>query len=150
MNVDVKKNVGGCCGCAEERVVDYDINLKRDNDFPEEPVATKQEKMNDPAPLAAQNYMNVGDCKVRDAKSTEANPIGGVYKYKDNGATYQGQYKRGQRNGLGVLITQDGQVYSGNWANDLRNGRGHAFYVNGDYYQGQFLDNHKHGQGSLF
>ena len=143
--------MGNACATTEERDVDFDVNMKKEgSEFPVPSVATKQEKMNDVAPKAVPKYKNIGDYKLREVATTESYPIGGVYRYLDNEATYQGQYKSQFRNGLGVLITKDGQVYSGNWANDYRNGKGHAFYTNGDYYQGQFHDNNKHGLGNYF
>lgn len=136
MKVDIKKAAGGWCGCAEARVDDFDANLKNTSDFPADKVATKQEKMNEPAPKAAEKYKSVGDCKFRDVSTTEANPTGGVYNYKNGGHTYQGQYKGGLRSGLGLEISKDGRIYSGNFANDAAEGKMHAFYDNGDYYQG--------------
>jgi len=82
--------------------------------------------MNKPSAQAAPKYKAAGDYFIRDVASTEHNPSGGVYRYPD-GSTYQGQYKRGLREGLGVLITKDGAVYSGNWSNDKKDGRGYEF-----------------------
>lgn len=107
--------MGNCCTTTEERDVDFDINMRKPedkvpvkvpvkeapqfaqqqapqkgSDFPIETVATKVEKMNDPAPLAVPKYRNIGDYTVRELRSTENNPIGGVYRYKQDGSTYYG------------------------------------------------------------
>lgn len=53
----------------------------------------------------------------KDSKS----PVLGPYKYQ-NGATYKGQYKFGQRSGYGTLVWDDGSIYEGFWENDMSNG----------------------------
>lgn len=49
----------------------------------------------------------------------------GTYKWKENGALYDGDWKRGKRNGFGTYSMPDGKggykkEYSGGWKNDMR------------------------------
>jgi hypothetical protein len=49
----------------------------------------------------------------------------GTYKWKENGAIYDGDWKRGKRNGFGTYsVPNKGggyrKEYSGGWKNDMR------------------------------
>lgn len=53
-----------------------------------------------------------------------------------NGATYQGQWMSGLRDGYGVQLWPDGSRYEGNWRNDKANGQGKLVHADGDVYEG--------------
>lgn len=49
----------------------------------------------------------------------------GIYKWKENGVLYDGDWKRGKRNGFGIYSMLDGKggykkEYLGGWKNDMR------------------------------
>ena len=59
------------------------------------------------------------------------------------GVRYEGQFKNGRREGMGVLINAMGDRYDGDWKNDRFDGRGSLTYAGGHQVTGMFL------QGSL-
>ena len=58
--------------------------------------------------------------------------------YDQDGSTYSGEFKSGQKNGFGEIVYLDGSHYIGEWKQDLRNGKGIFFFKNGDIYIGDF------------
>lgn len=129
---------------------DHNLDQKSSNDFPSSSVATECDEMNPPAPPAKRNYDNIGVHAIRDDHNTVNNPEPlKPYRYKSNGATYKGQFKNGQKNGIGLEITQGGDVYTGNFKNDSCEGKGKQYLANGDVYIGDFKHNKKEGQGKL-
>ena len=54
---------------------------------------------------------------------------------------YKGITVENYRQGLGVLIYDNGRVYEGEWQNDKRNGRGFEQFSNKSKYIGQYLNN---------
>jgi len=60
----------------------------------------------------------------------EETPDGyGAETYPD-GSSYEGQFKNGQRSGLGVYYFTNGRIYEGEWACGVREGRGVERYEN--------------------
>jgi len=68
-----------------------------------------------------------------------------VKKYTD--AIYEGEFKNGKRDGLGLMRYNNGRYYEGGWANDLRDGKGYERYSNGNSYEGDFVKGKAHGKG---
>ena len=66
-----------------------------------------------------------------------------IKRYRKQNATYKGQVnmETKKRDGLGVLIYDDGRFYEGAWVKDKRNGLGYEKYKNGATYRGNFLNN---------
>ena len=60
---------------------------------------------------------------------------------------YRGTLIERKRQGLGVLIYDNGRVYEGEWQDDRRNGRGYELFSNYSNYIGQYLNNKSHGKG---
>jgi len=62
---------------------------------------------------------------------------------------YEGEWKNGQRHGLGTLRLPSGSTYKGEWKNGDRDGRGHLVFVNpsSSYYDGEFKHGKRHGKG---
>ena len=58
-------------------------------------------------------------------------------KYADgNGATYEGMWSDGVRNGRGIYVGKDGVRYEGGWVDDKRSGRARVVLPNGNVFIG--------------
>ena len=68
----------------------------------------------------------------------------GVFVFAD-GASYQGQWKRGRRHGQGQERGREGDVYTGGWREDARHGFGLLEYANGSRYEGGWRNGAQHG-----
>ena len=66
-----------------------------------------------------------------------------------NGNVYIGQWKKGLRHGLGILIWPDGTVFEGQWINDVAEGKGKITHPNGEVYNGNWVNDQAHGPGRL-
>ena len=66
----------------------------------------------------------------------------------ENGSTYIGGWKGGNRSGQGTMTWPEGRKYVGEWKDDLRNGFGTMTHPSGDVYVGDWKDNLYHGQGT--
>merc|ERR1712060_551821 len=62
--------------------------------------------------------------------------------------TYAGVWKKGVKNGLGIMNYADGSKYHGSWKHGKREGQGSFFYANGDIYAGEWVAGKKHGVGT--
>ena len=51
---------------------------------------------------------------------------------------YDGQWKLGQRHGIGTCQFPTGENYKGEWQNDKMHGNGSVTYPSGDYFDGQW------------
>jgi hypothetical protein len=94
------------------------------------------------------------------------------YLLYDNGATYFGQFKQGQRSGIGAELRTNGWIYFGEWLADRKNGTGAflfpeipglyrgefkdnvihqgIFLTDNGFYQGEFQKEAYHGKGTFF
>jgi hypothetical protein len=67
---------------------------------------------------------------------------------------YQGECKRGKRDGYGVMRWIYGEnnetVYKGYWEDDKRNGYGEIEYWWGSVYKGDWIDNSREGSGTYY
>ncbi|KAG5674313.1 hypothetical protein PVAND_004290 [Polypedilum vanderplanki] len=70
----------------------------------------------------------------------------GCYMYK-SGAYYNGEWKKGFKDGHGKFNYPDGSEYCGEWKRNKRHGFGKYTYRNGDVYEGSWKENVKHGMG---
>jgi hypothetical protein len=71
-----------------------------------------------------------------------------------NGNFYKGEFKDGNRHGLGLETDSDGK-YQGQWANDVRNGYGRFDFNENDEYKslayiGNYEDNVRSGHGAFY
>ncbi|KAJ1428837.1 hypothetical protein B484DRAFT_329335 [Ochromonadaceae sp. CCMP2298] len=57
------------------------------------------------------------------------------YVYK-SGETYDGDWVRGRRQGLGMFVHSSGDVYEGEFQQDKEYGEGVLEFRNGDLYEG--------------
>jgi len=67
-----------------------------------------------------------------------------------DGETYNGEWSKGVRHGVGTCSYKDGIVYEGEWFNDQRHGFGVLDYPNGDHFEGGWVEDKKEGQGVHF
>ncbi|MBC6993446.1 caspase family protein [Neolewinella lacunae] len=72
----------------------------------------------------------------------------GLYRFPD-GATYDGNFRRGKFSGIGVLKYPGGGLYVGNWHNSLQEGEGRMTEADGTVYFGGFHQGKRHGTGTL-
>lgn len=55
------------------------------------------------------------------------------------------------RHGLGIMIYEpEGLYYVGSWNNNTRQGLGIMLYQDGSYYRGEWYQNQAHGYGEYF
>ena len=71
----------------------------------------------------------------------------GLYVFK-NGARYLGEWHKGKKHGFGKFYYPDGSTYDGEWKNDMKNGYGEYTYHNGDTYKGSWLNDKRHSLGT--
>ena len=48
----------------------------------------------------------------------------GLYYNKEGRLVYEGYWKNGKRNGIGIYHAEDGSIFKGEWANNIKNGVG--------------------------
>ncbi|KAJ4434242.1 hypothetical protein ANN_22791 [Periplaneta americana] len=73
----------------------------------------------------------------------------GIYSYSD-GSWYQGEWKNGERHGIGLCVLPDGSFYYGQWENDKYHGLGLYVKANGNRYEGEWHCGNKHGHGKFY
>lgn len=67
---------------------------------------------------------------------------------KSEKARYEGNYKDGQKSGVGRMTFPNGDVYEGEWLDNKINGEGTYIYKkSGDIYSGTWVNGKKHGDG---
>lgn len=82
-------------------------------------------------------------------KEREKLPVLGPYLYLKNKSTYYGQYKKGQKHGIGQCVWKDGSKYHGEWNLNKMSGKGRLVTSQGDLYEGDFLNGRRDGKGKL-
>ena len=83
--------------------------------------------------------------KTADSKFSNLPAFGPIFF--DDGSTYIGQFKNGQRFGFGKCAYPDGACYFGEWMNDVRWGKGAFGFSNGDIFLGTFIKDMAEGEG---
>ena len=75
----------------------------------------------------------------------------GIVADHDNNK-YLGQWNKltNTKEGIGILVCNNGSIYEGNWRNNMTNGKGRYIYSWGDYYDGDWVDGNKHGKGMYY
>lgn len=66
-----------------------------------------------------------------------------------NGDYYEGEWKKGQPNGIGIMIYASGDTYEGSWILGKFDGSGKMNYKNGNIYNGMWKNGKAHGDGIL-
>jgi len=72
--------------------------------------------------------------------------VRGTFKWPD-GATYQGDFVQGQREGHGRYTFSDGGYYVGSWVDGRYDGFGECHWEDGRTYKGEWKTGMAHGQG---
>lgn len=88
-----------------------------------------------------------GEVDERDRPHGEGKLIHTSY-YSAGNYTYEGHYRKGKKDGYGVL-EQSGSRYEGEWKNNLRDGYGTQVYSFGGRYVGHWKEDKYHGEGTL-
>lgn len=84
-----------------------------------------------------------------EGKWKKGNPNGiGIMKYA-NGNIYEGNWVEGQISGKGVMKYANGNIYDGNWTNGKMYGQGIMKYANGNVYEGNWNANYPYGKGTM-
>jgi hypothetical protein len=65
----------------------------------------------------------------------------------ENGFCYQGMFEKGNREGLGITYDKAGNKYKGEHREGMRQGRGKIVFSDGNVYTGGWNKNKKHGRG---
>lgn len=76
--------------------------------------------------------------------------------YKDGSIMYDGEWKNGRRNGLGIFYYENGECYDGEFKNDLPDGKGNWYYpgypnekhikYSGYFKEGEYIGNQKYDE----
>jgi hypothetical protein len=69
-----------------------------------------------------------------------------TYSFK-TGATYNGEWIGGFRDGYGVQKWPDGAQYEGQWKENRAHGKGKFIYIEGDIYDGEWVKDSANGYG---
>lgn len=63
---------------------------------------------------------------------------------------YEGEWKNGELNGYGFLVSSVGNIIEGQWKSGMGHGFGRVSYANGDLYAGQWTDGGVTGKGVCY
>ena len=73
----------------------------------------------------------------------------GRYEFPNPAYTYEGDFRRGRKHGVGTFTTPDGGRYVGEFVNDEITGRGERAWGDGRTYVGTFTLGEMNGEGRL-
>ena len=101
---------------------------------------------------ADSKYFTIDESKETVSKYQKYNPKAkreerALYTFK-TGATYQGQWLGGFRDGYGIQIWPDGARYEGQWKDNRAHGHGKFIHVDGDIYEGNWINDKANGFGT--
>jgi len=65
----------------------------------------------------------------------------------DNGDTYEGEWRDGNRDGKGRYVSVSGWYYEGGWKENKKHGQGKYVRKDGNVYEGEWLDGKRNGEG---
>ena len=74
---------------------------------------------------------------------------GKVYDINNN-LIYEGEYKKGVRDGKGICYYQNGERYEGKFRNGKREGKGIFFWKDGSRWEGYFKNDEMNGEGIYY
>lgn len=100
--------------------------------------------------IAPERSERIGDSYVRGRYviDPQTRLVSGAVRVEwDNGNSFEGSLKNGQRSGKGRYVWADGQSYDGDWVDDRPEGRGTLIFANGDRYEGQIHGGLPNGGG---
>ena len=67
-----------------------------------------------------------------------------------NNGKYEGEFKNGKKEGIGIYYFNNGGRYEGEWKNDVQEGKGKDYFDNGDRYEGDFKNGLSEGKGIYY
>ena len=73
----------------------------------------------------------------------------GIYSAKDGRKIYEGYWKDGKREGIGIYFCEDGASYEGEWKENLKHGIGVYKFNDNSRYLGEFKDDVRNGLGII-
>ena len=72
----------------------------------------------------------------------------GIIYYKNGQIRYKGDFKDGEFEGYGIYVVENGEYYMGEFKKGLMNGKGILYYKNGQIkYEGDWVDGNSEGYG---
>ena len=69
---------------------------------------------------------------------------------KKNNLLYDGEYKNGVKEGIGVFYYQSGEKYEGKFMNGVKEGKGTFYWKNGNKWEGYFKNDKMNGEGIFY
>lgn len=94
----------------------------------------------------AEIYINNNICYKGQLVNNLPNGVGTLKNLLDN-SIYVGNFKNGQKTGIGKIQFLNGTLYEGNFLNDKYEGNGKLILPNGCIYEGEFHNNVFDGKG---
>jgi len=73
----------------------------------------------------------------------------GTGRLRMAGSTYEGEFRKDQKNGQGVLTWDDGRQYRGQFEDNKFHGSAVMTWPDGRKYCGQYIEDRKHGEGTF-
>ena len=73
----------------------------------------------------------------------------GIYTNKSGRKIYEGYWKDGKREGIGIYFCEDGASYEGEWKENLKHGIGVYKFNDNSRYLGEFKDDVRNGLGII-
>ena len=63
---------------------------------------------------------------------------------------YLGNVLKGEREGEGIMLFNNGESFIGHWKNDAQEDKGIFYYKNGDKYDGEWINGKREGKGIFY
>ena len=89
-----------------------------------------------------------GDLYMGEYKNGEKHGIG--INISENGFIIAGEWVKGELQGKGMLIWEDGTVFFGDFSGSIVEGAGLIKYSNGEVFLGNWVENQRNGKGVLY
>ena len=75
---------------------------------------------------------------------------GKVFDANNNNLIYEGQYKKGVKDGNGVYYYPSGEKYEGKFCNGIKEGKGVFYWKDGSRWEGYFNNDEMNGEGIFY
>ena len=99
------------------------------------------EKLNNDANVTITKFKNLLE---------ELRKKGNIIVKTYNNGKYEGEFKNGKKEGIGIYYFNNGGRYEGEWKNDVQEGKGKDYFDNGDRYEGDFKNGLSEGKGIYY
>ena len=74
----------------------------------------------------------------------------GIFTNKEGRIVYEGYWKNGKREGIGIYHCEDGATYEGEWKDHLKSGVGVYSFSDDSRYMGEFKNDIRDGYGIIY